>query len=126
MESPSIVGIEERSDSKVPELLSVNYDLWTLRLTLSFKPSQFTYVDFEEVEGFRVLDEGQLLEFWSEQTKYHWIFEIESNGWLSAEASRKTAPSLSEGEDLKEYLVAGINECVSILSYKPPVVIYKA
>lgn len=126
MNFPSIKGIEGRREGKVPELLSVAYDLWTLRLTLSFQSNQVVYVDFGEIEGFRVLDEGQLLEFWDEKSNDHWVFEVLSNGWLAAESRRETAPAITEGGELKEYLVAGICECVSILAYDPPEIIYKA
>ncbi|WP_345880244.1 hypothetical protein [Shewanella algae] len=65
MTFPRLKGIEARQEGNMPELLTVNYDLWTLRLTLAFQPNEIVYVDFEAVEGFRVLDEGQLLEFWA-------------------------------------------------------------
>lgn len=104
----------------MPELLTVNYALWTLRLTLAFRPNEIVYVDFEAVEGFRVLDEGQLLEFWGDDSEDHWVFKVLDNGWLATEAARKTAPFIAENGQLKEYLVAGINDCVNILGYEPP------
>ncbi|OHY52130.1 hypothetical protein BEH76_17700 [Shewanella algae] len=120
MTFPRLKGIEARQEGNMPELLTVNYDLWTLRLTLAFQPNEIVYVDFEAVEGFRVLDEGQLLEFWGDDSKDHWVFEVLNNGWLAAEAARETAPSIAENSQLKEYLVAGINDCVSILDYASP------
>lgn len=120
MKFPTINGIYPRRNGDVPELLNVSYDLWTLRLTLSFGPNQLTYLDFENIEGFRVLDEGQLLEYWGDNTEKHWVFEVLENGWLSAESSRETAPLIEEDGNLKEYLVAGINDCVSVLAYSSP------
>jgi len=125
MQLPRLQGIEARPLEGSPELLSVNYDLWTLRMSLTFQPNQIVYVDFEEVEGFRVLDEGQLLEFWDKESKDHWVFEVLSNGWLAAESSRETAPFISEDGRLKEYLVAGCNECVSILAFDHPKITYR-
>lgn len=78
-----------------------------------------------EVEGFRVLDEGQLLEFWGDDSKDHWVFEVLDNGWLATESARETAPFIAENGQLKEYLVAGINDCVSILDYEYPRVTFK-
>jgi hypothetical protein len=48
------------------------------------------------------------------------------NGWLAAESARETAPFIDEGGELKEYLVAGVNDCVSILDYEYPKVTYKS
>jgi hypothetical protein len=126
MKFSRLKGIETRQEGNVPELLAVNYDLWTLRLTLSFRSNEIVYVDFEAVEGFRVLDEGQLLEFWGDDSKDHWVFEVVGNGWLAAESARETAPFIDEGGELKEYLVAGVNDCVSILDYEYPKVTYKS
>lgn len=126
MKVPHLKGIETRQECNVPELLTVNYDLWTLRLTLAFRSNEIVYVDFEAVEGFRVLDEGQLLEFWGDDSKVHWVFEVLDNGWLATEAARETAPFIAEDSQLKEYLVAGINDCVSILGYEYPRVTFKS
>lgn len=126
MKFPRLKGIEARKEGNVPELLTVNYDLWTLRLTLAFRSNEIVYVDFEAVEGFRVLDEGQLLEFWGDDAKNHWVFEVLDNGWLATEAARETAPFIAENGQLKEYLVAGINNCVSILDYEYPRVTLKS
>jgi hypothetical protein len=126
MKFPRLKGIEARQEGNVPELITVNYDLWTLRLTLAFRSNEIVYVDFEAVEGFRVLDEGQLLEFWGDDSKDHWVFEGLDNGWLATEAARETAPFIAENGQLKEYLVAGINDCVSILDYEYPRVTFKS
>ena len=126
MKFPRLKGIEARQEGNVPELITVNYDLWTLRLTLAFRSNEIVYVDFEAVEGFRVLDEGQLLEFRGDDSKDHWVFEVLDNGWLATEAARETAPFIKENGQLKEYLVAGINDCVSILDYEYPRVTFKS
>ena len=121
---PKLKGVEtDRSPKVTPEVISVNYDLWTLRITLLFTDDKNpTYVDFGAIAGFRVLDEGQLLEFWGPDTENHWLFTVESKGWLAMEASRETAPFITEDGKLTEYLVAGINECVSIISYGEPTI----
>lgn len=49
--------------TKVAYLERLEYDLWTLRLTLSGDaPDVLVYLIFEQIKGFRVLDEGTLLE----------------------------------------------------------------
>lgn len=116
-----------RSSEGSPEITDVNYDLWFLRITLSFAGSRNpTYVQFEGVEGFRVLDEGQLLEFWGKDAPNTWLYLIQSGGWLSLEQTREGAPSLSELSGLKEYLVAGINDCVSVIAHEAPTIVTAA
>lgn len=63
MDMVSISGIEERVKGQTPDVLSLNYDLSILRIKLVFPSGQIVYVTCENVEGFKVLDEGQLLEF---------------------------------------------------------------
>ncbi|EHK9018838.1 hypothetical protein KCU41_004394 [Vibrio vulnificus] len=122
MDIVSISGIEERVKGQTPDVLSLNYDLSVLRIKLNFPSDKIVYVACENVEGFRVLDEGQLLEFWGGDATQYWLFEVKANGWLASENKRETAPLIVEGGELKEYMVAGANECVSILAYTQPYV----
>ena len=117
MDIVNISGIEERVKGQTPDVLSLNYDLSVLRIKLIFPSDKIVYVACENVEGFRVLDEGQLLEFWGGAAAQYWLFEVKANGWLASENKRETAPLIVEGCELKEYMVAGANECVSILAY---------
>ena len=130
MTSTSVEILEipaSRVSEGYPEITDIHYDLWVLRLTLFFAGAKNpTYVHFEAVEGFRVLDEGQLLEFWGEGRPGSWLCSIQSGGWLSLEQSRQGAPSLSEPTELQEYLVAGINDCVSVIAYEEPSVVTAA
>ena len=77
---------------------------------------------FGEVAGFRLLDEGDLLEFWPVCAQDNgWLFRINANGWFDLEASR---PSFSreQGLGLSEYFIASQNSCVSVLSIEAPTV----
>ena len=125
MDMVSISGIEERVKGQTPDVLSLNYDLSILRIKLVFPSGQIVYVTCENVEGFRVLDEGQLLEFWEGSAIRYWLFQVNTSGWLASENNRETAPLIVEGGDLKEYMLAGTNECVSILAYTQPYVQYE-
>lgn len=54
----------------MPEIINIDYDLWTLRVTLKFFTSDaLIYVVFKNVIGFRVLNEGNLLEFWNPEIR---------------------------------------------------------
>lgn len=101
-----------------PEVVAVAFDLWVLRLTLHFPQSVYpTYVEFEEVAGFRVLDEGDLLEFWGPEVKKPgWLWRVTAGGWREPELTR----SGFLRTDAREFLVLGINDCVSVFSGGEP------
>ncbi len=104
-----------------PAVVQVSFDLWTLRITMQFPGiSTPTYVEFENVSGFRVLDEGDLLEFWSpEVRKPGWLWLVEAGGWLHLESTRD---GFLRGDLLamKEFMVLGINECVNVFAPSEP------
>ncbi len=78
------------------------------------------YVEFDGVIGFRVLDEGDLSEFWGPGVRAEgWLWLVTGGGWLDLEASRSGFMHHSDG---KEYLILGANECVSVLSKQGPVI----
>ncbi|TQM02375.1 hypothetical protein FB548_3761 [Pseudoxanthomonas sp. 3HH-4] len=75
---------------------------------------------FRSACGYRVLSELDLTEFWSKLSlKDGWLFEVQSGGWLDLELSR---PHFTSGRlyELREYLVVGVSDCVSILAQLPP------
>lgn len=62
--------------SVVPLINHISYDSWLLRVSLFFSTEeirQMVYVDFTDIIGFRVLDNGNLVEFWNDDC---------TNGWL--------------------------------------------
>ena len=108
---------------ETPEVIGIQYDLWVLRVVLSFPEVRApTYVDFEAVSGFRVLDERDLLEFWHPKVRQPgWLWNVTSGGWLSGESTR-SGFSGTGTLAMREYLVAGINDCVSVFSGSEPIV----
>ncbi len=111
--------------NSIPEIINVNYDLWSLKITLSFRehPSP-VYVIFKNVIGFRVLDEGNLLEFWNPKTRASsWVWKIENGGWFDLEKLREGFLSQHHLESNNEYLILGINDCVSIICTSEPILI---
>jgi hypothetical protein len=94
--------------------ISVSSQLWDAR------------VRFEQTYGFRVLDELDLTEFWSHCTlEDGWLFEVTSGGWKELELTR---PHFHSGRQdwVREYLVVGLNECVSVLTKEEPSVLAAA
>lgn len=114
---------ESEKYSGTPEITDINYDLWVLRVSVSFEAfDNPLYVEFEGVSGYRVLDEGDLQEYWADGgCSGLWLVSIEQGGWFDLEQKR---PGFISTPDigLKEYLVAGINECVSVIAYDKPTI----
>lgn len=120
MERPVVHAIGSVKDGE-PAVVQVSFDLWTLRVTMQFPGiSAPTYVEFENVCGFRVLDEGDLLEFWSpEVRKPGWLWLVEAGGWLQLESTRA---GFLRGDlpTIKEFMILGINECVNVFASSEP------
>ena len=102
----------------IPEVVDVHYDLWILTVRLQFGDGA-VYVRFDSPRGFRVLDEGDLSAmFANDDARAEWLTVVESRGWGALEASRPDFQALSDGET--EYLIAGINDCVSVIASDEP------
>ena len=81
-------------------------------------------VVFDNVRGFRVLDESDLMEFWPLcSSPEGWIFEINKGGWLDIESTRKGfAPKNIRSIGI-EYLITGIDDCINVIALSPPNII---
>jgi len=78
-------------------------------------------IEFEELNGFRYLDEGDLLYYWdNENFRFYNLFKIHEGGWLNGEATEKGILTISKQLDLEEWLIVTTNGCVSALSHEPP------
>lgn len=106
-----------------PEIIDISYDLLTLKITLEFE-NKWVYVIFKNVIGFRVLDEGNLLGFWDEDVRTSgWIWKVESGGWFELEKLRSGFLAQNHGDSHNEFLILGINDCVSIIAESNPIII---
>ena len=105
-----------------PDVFRVDYD-GKLRILLSFENSKNPiHVVFESLRGYRVLDEGDLLEFWEPDSRADgWLWKVIKGGWLDLESTRSGFVSGLTGI-YDEYLILGQNECVSVISNSPPVI----
>jgi len=75
---------------------------------------------FKQTYGFRVLDELDLTEFWSYCTLNDgWLFEVNKGGWKELELKHLHFHSGRE-QWVREYLIDGLNECVSVLTKEEP------
>lgn len=103
----------------------MSYSSDGLRLLVS-TPVGSVKVHFDECIGFRVLDELDLTEFWSEcSLKVGWLFEVNEGGWKDLESSR---PSFYRGRlpRAREFMLVGTDACVSVIAKASPEVINNA
>ena len=102
------------------DLGRITYDSGDVTVYVVANGKQFASVQFKGVRGFRVLDESDLLEFWPTCSRPNgWLFQINEGGWLDLESSRPTFMR-EKYLAVREYLVTGDNECVSVLADQPP------
>lgn len=104
------------------EVVSVEYGAGRLCVRLSEIGGESAIeVRFAAVEAYRVMDERDLSEFWPECSSHNgWLFEVLGNGWLSQELCRPGSLVTHMNRGLREFLVAGVNDCVSVLSVVAP------
>ena len=83
-------------------------------------------ITVDDVIGFRLLDEGDLLDFWSAgiSSQKGWIFEITAGGWLAQESLRGGFVSQHRA-GVREFLVVGVDWCLSLLALSAPRVAWR-
>lgn len=105
---------------KTTQVESVSFGSGGLTIAMSSEHWE-AMISFPQSYGFRVLDELDLTEFWSQCSLVQgWLFEVVSGGWKDLEMTRKHFYS-GRSDCVREYLVVGLNECVSVLSKEEPV-----
>lgn len=119
--SPKVVPIATPlAAEKTAQIESVNFGSDGLAVVMSSEHWEAT-ISFPQTYGFRVLDELDLTEFWSQCSLADgWFFEVVSGGWKDLEMTREHFYSGRQAW-VREYLVVGLNECVSVLSKEEPV-----
>ncbi len=99
---------------------SLRYDNETLVIEIQGESFVFVRVTFRRPVGFRVLDERDLCEFW---TDYHqgngWLYEVEQGGWLELESTRPLFNTPSFYPTVREYFLV-CDKCINVLSKDPP------
>ncbi len=101
------------------EVLNIDFDITTLVITIRIDGYKID-ISFDSPAGYRVLDEGDLLEFWPFCSSNNgWLYEITKGGWLDQERKRQGFISAAR-TNAKEYFVIGCNYCVSVLAWENP------
>jgi len=109
----------------IPELVDLNFDLWILRVKLEFPDLQNpVYLSFKNVESFRVLDEGSLMEFWTNKERSKgWLWKVKKGGWHDQEKNRRGFELSKELlKDYDEYMVVGIGICLNLIGGTEPII----
>lgn len=103
------------------DIVDLRYDTRDLTVTIT-SPAGLARVLFPMPIGFRVLDEGDITEFWPRYSSDKgWLWEVLGGGWLDLE--RQRALFLSGRLDLREFLLTSDGDCISVLVGSPPEII---
>jgi len=99
--------------SEGSEVAGLTYEPNSLRVSLGVGGS----VVFDNVLGFRVLDEADLLEFWPHCSAQNGgLFQIDDGGWLSQESARDGFLSRRAAHAVFEFFITGPNSCVNVIT----------
>ena len=122
MERDVVEQVRENYQPHDIELIQYKSGNLLIEIETNIQPIQ---VNVTSPVGYRVLDEGDLLEFWETCTLNHgWLYKILEGGWRDLESTREGFLSGLQAEAAEWFLVTQ-NTCVSIISYEIPVVKYK-
>lgn len=114
------IQIPPELDDPHLEVINIDYDLWTLRITAKTEKWPVVYIDFDHNLGFRVLNESALYKYYADHSTkdYGRLWQIDAGGWLEQEMNDnwyyETEPNA------KEFLILGIEACVNVIANNPP------
>ncbi len=107
------------TEFETPEILSVNYDLDKLEIEYSVNEKEEFWIRFSNPVAFKCLDERDLMDYWRHKELIdNWILEVFEGGWIETEKSR--AFISHEIFELREFLVAGLDQCIFVLCTSEP------
>jgi len=92
---------------------------------LSRRTGRACIVEFAAVYGLRVLHELDLAALWTsvapELLRSTWLFEVHGGVWVELE-SRRPDFNVAKESPLREFLIVGYQECVSVMADRVPTV----
>lgn len=117
---PVCIPVPEAKRYARKAVRGMTFDGSTLTLNIQGEGFSYARLVFQNVFGFRVLDERDLLEFWNTYSEPHgWLWEVKAGGWHDLERKRATFNSGECVPSIREFLVAD-DMCVSVLCADPP------
>jgi hypothetical protein len=105
-------------------ITAIEYNSGQLVVKISSKSDkQSITATFSEICGFRMLDEGDLLDFWPTCAQSNgWLFRVIDGGWFDQESQRRGF--LRGGvEGITEFFLPGQNDCLSVFAFEMPLVL---
>jgi hypothetical protein len=86
---------------------------------------RFLEIVFKSTRGFRYLDEGDLLPYWSSKAfdnSSHLVHEIKRGGWAEQEAKNGMLNTTAAFGPPREWLIVSHNGCLNVISADEPLV----
>ena len=117
-------------DIKNTDLCDVSLGHSGLRVAVSLGEDQqgnerFVEIVFTAPRGFRYLDEGDLLPYWSSRafdTSLYLVFEIRSGGWAEQEEQSGMLNVTAAVGTYREWFIASSSACLNVISAVEPLV----
>jgi hypothetical protein len=120
------LGNEYRFDGKESDIIEMLDSLSGLRIIIS------TWIDsineallevyFRRVQGYRYLDEGDLIAYWQTgkfQSPHH-VYEITKGGWLTGEVLEPGILDIAKSFEMREWFICTTNGCLNVLAALAP------
>lgn len=119
---PKCTLVSESSQYSKTWIRDLNYQNQTLVLQIANEEEFDLELRFPNLEGFRVLDELHLCEFWKDyHMKNGWLWEVTEGGWTQLEQMRGSFVAADMFKSrLREYLVTSLTTCVSVMTINAP------
>lgn len=117
-------------DLKDSDLCEVMLSFSVLRAVLHLgkgadEEDRFLEVVFKHTRGFRYLDEGDLLPYWSSgavDNSKHLVHEIKRGGWAEQEGKNGMLNTTAAFGPPREWLIVSSNGCLNVISVEEPLV----
>ena len=102
-----------------PEVYRIEYDLELLVIYFKANDHEDYMIKFDSVVAFKCLDERDMSDYWYDEVfTQNWILEVFEGGWFQMEKSRGMISH--EVMEIREFLIAGIEDCLTILATDEP------
>jgi hypothetical protein len=106
---------------KNPQILSIYYNSSELFINYLANPTHIVEIKFQDIKGFKCLDEGDLTSYWDNEVLIkNWIVEILEGGWKDAEISKNNFVVSNQDEQIREFFIMGGDDCITVFAYDEP------
>jgi len=124
------IGVTHTTEFHESDIYSVSDSKEGLTILIETKDENGVRKDmkvyFEYANGFRYLDEGDLMYYWESKafkTPHH-VFKIISGGWSNGETLEPGVLSVSKASEITEWFVLTTNSCINVLTESQPTTEY--